>query len=285
MGYRCFLTQGMFKGGASDLLNFYPVFREIVSSALKLRGGGALKDELASLVALCNVLDGFCCLQQGHAAPDWDSAVDVWFESFLQAYPDQNPKPKHHFALHLPEQYAREQMLLTCFCLERKHKSYKTYAAAVTQLGKFEHSVTLQLLNEQIRELKDGGSLQASVRLVAPAEHKGRLATLVGATSKLEVARLVKHNKQTTGVGDMVFGKVGNEVAEVRLCLHVSPAPPRSSGYFALVTPYALAGGLYHAEESVALMRVEDIGGAGIWQDCSRGRAVIRPAFLSYVMG
>ena len=105
----------IFKCGASEMLSFYPVFREIVRG-IAPQQHEVLNLEIKSLLALFNVLDGFCSAMHGHGARNLGTAVELWLENFTQAYPDEAPLPKHHFALHLAEQIDRGKQFLTCFC-------------------------------------------------------------------------------------------------------------------------------------------------------------------------
>ena len=164
---------GMFKGGANDLLNFYPVFRSILAETLKDKDPELLDLQAVSMFAVFNVLDGFCALQHGRDAPNWGVAVEVWFTAFLKAYPGENPHPKHHYTLHLASQYKSERMVMTCFNLERKHTHYKMHAGATTQLQGFEKSLSMQVLNEQVRSLLDGPALKPSASLLNPFRHEG----------------------------------------------------------------------------------------------------------------
>ena len=265
------------------MLNAYPVLRHMIQRALLERAENPLPNEIASLMALFNVLDGFSAFLHNRAAPGWGNAIEVWFETFLAAHPREHPKPKHHYCLHLDDQQARLRHFLICFCLERKHKSYKTYAAANTRRLGFDKSITLQMLNEQVRDLESGPAVQPLTYLLRPSDHTGSLATFVGATEKLQVATNIRHRLQSFGVGDMVFLANDTSVVEIRLCLHVAPTPEKSSGFFVLAAPYRRRNGIYFPCATFALVRIEDVRAACIWCDFDGGRKVIRPPAMAYI--
>ena len=272
------MEAGQFKGGASDLLNFHPIFRDMIIRKVKPHG---LNCEVESFMLLCKVLDGFKIIQAGGIPQHWQEVTEAWFEAYQAAY-DVVPKPKHHWAMHMEEQRSRESMLPTCFPLERKHKSYKRLVAYHTQMKNFEKSMSLQLLNDQIRDLRDGAALRPLTHLVLPNAGSPELARVVGATQRLQISRSARHHQVTTSIGDMVFVRPYNQVVEVRLHMYMEPHPRGSAGFCVLVTPYAKDGTLYRSLNYVALVPIDAIIAPACWQTIGNCKRVLTPSVLSY---
>ncbi|CAK9073467.1 unnamed protein product [Durusdinium trenchii] len=82
-------------------------------------------------------------------------------QAFVQAYPD-SIKPKHHIRFHLPEQYLKTGIFLSCECLESKHKQYKSGVAqnqrsTCKDFAQFSSSVLQRLLQKNLKLLQDKG--------------------------------------------------------------------------------------------------------------------------------
>ena len=92
---------------------------------------GRLLAETASWLALARVIDGYLALRMGlmdeAGADAWRVAIVNHLIRFKAAYGDHT-KPKHHLALHLPEQLRRFRRLQCTFTMERKHKTFKRHA-------------------------------------------------------------------------------------------------------------------------------------------------------------
>ena len=114
--------------------------------------------------------------------------------------------------------------MLSCFAGERKHKSYKRFAAACTHFDGFEKTLSLQLINDQIRELHDGFALKHCTMLIRPSSCPLSLEGIVQACfndvapGKVWFSTSVRHEFKTFGNGDKAFRKSG-VVGEIRACL------------------------------------------------------------------
>ena len=80
-------------------------------------------------------------------------ALSRHLELFTAAYTKNEVKPKHHYAMHLPNQIANDGFLLDCFVHERKHQVAKTAATNVKNPLHFERSVYLRMVNAQTRSM------------------------------------------------------------------------------------------------------------------------------------
>ena len=113
-------------------------------------------------------------------------------------------KPKFHQLLHIPEQMADMGSLLSCFPLERKHRSVKSVALHVYR--NFEHTVLNDLITQQLAKLQDD-SLYGEMALQSPQEVRCDGVVLLRATG----ARLPCCEVRA---GDIILHS-GDHVAEV----------------------------------------------------------------------
>ena len=99
-------TGDHFKCSASDALTLYPLFAVFLETFVVPKGVCA--DVLESYMALKDVLDLLSVVRFGGvSATQLDDAIQKHLFLFTTAYNSLGIKPKHHFALHLPEQLAR----------------------------------------------------------------------------------------------------------------------------------------------------------------------------------
>eukprot|EP00969_Alexandrium_andersonii_P056954 2511570-Alexandrium_andersonii.AAC.1 len=63
-------------------------------------------------------------------------------------------KPKHHYMVHLPRQNDRDQVVLDCWVLERKHQVIKMSCEWVGNTSNFEHSTIARAAQEQCRQMQ-----------------------------------------------------------------------------------------------------------------------------------
>jgi len=120
----------VFKAGASELLGLYEVLRRYMKSNAPRMVG--LAAEMTCFRALCEVLDGYKVMLAGGEAGDFSERVRRHLDLYKITYPDDDPKFKHHMALHVANTVQKRKELQTCFVHERKHKVYKQKVQYVT---------------------------------------------------------------------------------------------------------------------------------------------------------
>ena len=149
----------------------------------------------------------------------------------------------------------------------------------MTQMAKFEKSVTLQLLNEQVREMNTGPALLDGTYLRNPVAYEGALVREVGARH-LQAAKSARVDNETYGVGDMVVVRPDNEVVEIELCLVLDNAR-----FCALCTRWALHGDgeLYNKGSNYVLVPFDMMRGSCIWRPVGARRRVLFPPTMCYV--
>ena len=109
--------------------------------------------EVASLVALCDVLDVFVAAKRQTKIEGLPGKATKFMDAHQAAYKDMYMKPKHHFAWHNADQLQRN-VILDCWVHERKHKSLKRAAGFVANTSVFEASVLARCLLDQCRQLQ-----------------------------------------------------------------------------------------------------------------------------------
>ena len=146
----CMLADA-FKAGASEILGVYPLIRIFISKVLTPMG--ALAVQCASFLALCEVLDSLGSVNSGRASPDQlAQQIQRHLGLFFAAYPDETPKPKHHAALHIPDQLRHHGTLLSCFVQERRHRLAKRVLGFSTKLQSFEFQRSVNLISYTLEQ-------------------------------------------------------------------------------------------------------------------------------------
>jgi len=211
-----------FKASASEMLMLMPMLRHFVETVI--RPTGQLGRESSSMLALCAVTDELQAIKRGGGSvAALTTAIRDHMTLFGLAHGREAFKPKHHYALHLAAQIQRDEGLLDCFVLERKHQKIKAICQAIDNTRAFERSALPRVIQEQLRELSAPGWAQLGLRgrrLQCPS-----LAASQGA-SEAEVAPAVIGFGVTASAGDVVVAQQGQmyrvecaACVDGRLCL------------------------------------------------------------------
>ena len=112
--------------------------------------------EREAFVALCDVIDcmratAFMCV----AGSTIVKAVELLFYFYDKAYGLEWSTPKFHWMLHFGDFADRFQELVSCWPLERKHKTPKGYGAEVRDTRQYEKSVLHEVLCKHVAVLSD----------------------------------------------------------------------------------------------------------------------------------
>ena len=166
------------KADASTTLYIAHVLEHFVETVIEPRG--VLRAETRSFHAMCACLRTATCMKFTGTRPHAPTLLrnaQSHLDLFVEAYGDAAVKPKHHFALHLGDQF-KDRQWLDCFVLERKHRNLKRRAQDCKNLVNFEATVLQSCLMDQL-QLLDSVSLelQAEGKTVdAPAIGDGWVA-------------------------------------------------------------------------------------------------------------
>lgn len=264
-----------FKGGASELLSYYPAFRELVKQSAFT---SAMASQVKSLFALCHVLDGWAVIQRGQVPARWAESIAYWYQCFQEAWPDVTPKPKHHFCMHLPRHLARHKCLPALFVNERRHKTYKNYAKEITASTGFERSVTISMVNDHLRNMREGETLRTGIYHRNPRSADAAWCSECGFHSA-EIALSGSCHGVETSVGDMVFLRMEGGITAAEVMLHVLPS---ELGFQVVVRLHVFAEGLWVPRGGLALVPIDCIIGPAIWKAAKGGRQLIELPCVEY---
>ena len=142
------------KGMASDVLTALPILYNFVCTFLQDWDN----DKVESFKALYAVV---AQLQKIKFSGDCSEAATGKLadllakhsELFKKAYGSQAVKPKHHYALHLPEQYFIDGVYVDCFAMERMHQLMKAESELLDDTSATNH--VFWLLSKANRILSD----------------------------------------------------------------------------------------------------------------------------------
>ena len=113
---------------------------------------------LAKRRPTCIQLDRLRALQAQHC------------DLFRRVYGAEMCRPKLHYTWHLAEQFQRWGKLLDCFCAERKHRRFKTYAQGTKRVSGFARVVLLQLAARELENVRPVGTSLAGKSVLVEKE-------------------------------------------------------------------------------------------------------------------
>ena len=153
------------KAQASETLGAYALIRHIVETVVVTcpRRKAAIEMELRSFRWMCKVADIVRAFKAGQTTctEEFEEAVRSHLAAFTQAYSsamgvDAPVRPKHHKALHIPDQCERDGLQLDCWVTERKIGSCKRCFQHVHNTRAFERSALSRIVAAQTRALNNG---------------------------------------------------------------------------------------------------------------------------------
>ena len=134
--------------------------------------------ERRSFEAACHVMDLILDMKRG-IVNNWPEAAEALRLAQMrhaalheEAYGTRLIVPKHHAALHVPEQVQADRCVWDMFIIERLNIRAKAVAEPIRNTGTFEESVLASLLTVQLNSLASGS---------------GILAGLMGASKRLDL--------------------------------------------------------------------------------------------------
>ena len=195
-----------FKGMASELLAVLPLVRQFAE--LFLTSFAQLAKELESFRALCAVmsklqeLKTFDCVTTEQATGLLELQV-IHSTRFRAAYGESVARPKHHYALHLSKQIARDRFLLDTFVHERKHRLIKQEADIVDRLTHFERAVAAKVLHAYVIRLQNEPFLFQDSRLIGKQLVDLSIASALGVPG-VTIAKKLMHQGCALAVGQLI---------------------------------------------------------------------------------
>lgn len=191
------------KSMASELLAVLPLLRQLVLTTLSDKP--QMQQETASFLSMCTCVD---ILQEIKAsnAPSVElcnklrSAQREHLRLHMSCYGTEHVRPKNHYSFHIPDQIARDTMLLDAFTLERKHKLAKRFATTVTNGKDFETSVLARLLSQQLQDMPDNF---CENHLLGSRTESAEISSALGI--KCMVAEKARCQHMLVSAGDILF--------------------------------------------------------------------------------
>ena len=179
----------MYKGSATQTLLVFPLFLYLVDQVLS--NVQAMQQELRCFWALCSCVRLLSLVQVAARSGGGPQASALTRqlqqeqqrhqELFNLVYGEAVVRPKHHYRLHLSEQYD-EHGYCDCFPMEAKHRDYKAKVAQPMghmlkeRNGKFSHSALTSMLMATLSSVKETSGWD----LLTPARRQSSVPELAG---------------------------------------------------------------------------------------------------------
>jgi hypothetical protein len=178
---RSWFSQGMvgkdsLKTFAGEQLSMLPILVAIMEDA----NIENLHEHTRCLKLMSDIV-GICCLGPHACMPHLDllqSTIVRHHQLFVKVYGGRGIKPKFHHTLHLVEDARDLGCMLSCFAMERKHRTIKT--ACHNAYRHFEHTITSDLVNRQVTDFEENASFEKRKRVSQKANPSKSRACILG---------------------------------------------------------------------------------------------------------
>jgi len=169
-----------------------PLVAAFAATRIAPLGVAALAKPIASLLAVCEVVDCYVAIKRNEIVHNFGECMSTFMRRHRDAYGAASFKPKHHWCMHLPEQYALDGTLVDTFVLERKHKMLKSCGYAIRCTARFERTVSV---NAMMRQAESLSNCQCGDYLAKPSQ-QCPLGT---------VSKCIKFGGETLSAGDVAM--------------------------------------------------------------------------------
>lgn len=218
------------KCAASESLGIYSPLRQFLVANLADCQDRDLQMACQCFYRLAHVLDLLRNTSCESVTPEsLMRAIKQHLEFFKSTYGEDHMTPKFHMVLHLPEQFRRHNMLLSCFTHERKHKSIKRFANHLHNTSKdFESSVIESMTLAHLDDFADSVVFPSSkARLVNPSAAKQELTDTIrqisGLNGDVETSRTaVLPSSTQCSVNDVVACQIEGDIVVGQIWFHAS---------------------------------------------------------------
>lgn len=226
---------------ASEFLTLAPILHRYFTRVVQERG--QCMPYVLSFIAVIEVLLLLQAIQAGCVD---SSVLGVAILKHLQlyqaAYGEEKVRPKHHYALHLPDMLSRFGFLLSTFTHERKHRLIKRYTRDRCKLQNWDLGALEEITCHQAWELSlpffmtpstitPRGKILSALREVFPGV-PGEAFT---------VHSILKCNGGSARSGDVVICSYDEtpQVGELLLIVRIAPVGGQPSRLYSLVALWA----------------------------------------------
>ena len=154
-----FIKSGSFNSTASEFLSLAPLIKRYLQRVVQpqIEHVSDLALATKSMIAGFEVLAMLqACAIKGAVSPTLLAKnIKCHLDLFKECHGEDEMRPKHHYALHLPGSLAKFGVLLSTFTHERKHRCIKRYARVRTILKSYEVSLLEEATCHNLWELGD----------------------------------------------------------------------------------------------------------------------------------
>ena len=243
------LRKSSFTASASEFLTLVPIIARYFQAVAAMRDDGC-RDVVDSMIAVLWVVVLLQAIKACNVSPDLlAAAISAHYDLFIRAYGAEDARPKHHYALHLPEMLRFFGFLLSTFTHERKHRLVIRYTRGRMNLQSWGKGAIEEITCHQIWELKQSFFMDDVV-----AKPTGR--TLLALREIFPTAidgaftlhNKVKCNGGAFSSGDVVALIINGEleVGELLCTVEVS-ASDGSSSMYSIISRWSKTGNVSHS--------------------------------------
>ena len=145
--------KGSFTCTGSEFMTLTPVLHRYFDRVVRARG--QLTAHVESMLACLSVVMLLMAVRTGEvSASELFEAVSLHLRLYQACYGDICMRPKHHYALHLPDMLRRFGFLLATFTHERKHRLVMRYTRGRSNLKSWDLGAIEDITCHQVWELK-----------------------------------------------------------------------------------------------------------------------------------
>ena len=144
---------GHFKCNASEGLSLYSLVRHFLEVAIPTE---MCSRECAAYGALADMIDA---LRAGSrmkiSAADLERCIETFLAHFEAAWGMEYTTPKYHWLLHFGDHIREHGFLLSCWALERKHKTPKRYGTDMRNTCCYDAALLTEVTCDHLAQLGD----------------------------------------------------------------------------------------------------------------------------------
>ena len=201
--------KGSFTSTASEFMTLTPVLHRYFTRVVEPRVQRSSTETgcmpfVKSMIAVLTVVMMLQAVKTGVISSDeLFVAIVAHLTLYTEAYGDDAVRPKHHYALHLPDMLRKFGFLLATFTHERKHRVVKRYTKNRMNLKKWALGAIEEITCHQIWENKVPFFLACSTAYPKKSMLPG-LRELFPGVAELTLHNRVKCNGGQASAGDVV---------------------------------------------------------------------------------
>ena len=202
-----------FKTSASEALSLYPV----MAAFFDQEDIDRMRVPAVTCFRLCcDVLDSLQSVCRSRCTPAKLASVVLRFLSFFKlCFGESCMGPKHHYMLHIPQQYNKHNILFPCFVHERKHRECKRFASDIRNTAcDFERTLLEEITNHHIMTLEKS-TFSLGPQLIKPARPSPRMLEILHqSVGDVDIALGSQARFSDWGIvckGDVVVARVGDQ--------------------------------------------------------------------------